>query len=106
MKLVWTCAMRHPGGSRRATMPARGMLQKVPAARLVIPAATSHIGISGESAVPVPMASAFLDDVTASPTPEPAARLRWVLRSRRVQTPARVNVTCVTPLGEEVASTS
>ena len=27
-------------------------------------------------------------------------------RPRGVQTPARVNVTCVTPLGEEVASTS
>jgi hypothetical protein len=26
-------------------------------------------------------------------------------RSRPVQTPARVNVTCVTPLGEEVVST-
>jgi hypothetical protein len=39
------------------------MLQKVPAARLVILPATSHIGISGEFAVLVPMVSAFLDDV-------------------------------------------
>jgi hypothetical protein len=39
------------------------MLQTVPPARLVILPATSHIGISGESAVLVPMVSAFLDDV-------------------------------------------
>jgi hypothetical protein len=40
--------------------------------------------------------------------PEAAAWLRGCsLRSRSgpVQTPARVNVTCVTPLGEEVVST-
>ena len=43
---------------------ASGMLQSSPAARLVILPATSHIGISGESAVLVPMVSAFLDDVT------------------------------------------
>jgi pimeloyl-ACP methyl ester carboxylesterase len=49
------------GGDEEAA--ASGMLQKVPAARLVILAATSHIGISGESAVLVPMVSAFLDDV-------------------------------------------
>jgi hypothetical protein len=35
----------------------------VPAARLVILAATSHIGIVAASAVLVPMVSAFLDDV-------------------------------------------
>lgn len=50
------------GGDEQAA--ASGMLQKVPAARLVILAATSHIGIAGESAVLVPMVSAFLDDVT------------------------------------------
>ena len=49
------------GGDEEAA--ASGMLQKVPAARLVILPATSHIGISGESAVLVPMVSAFLDDV-------------------------------------------
>jgi pimeloyl-ACP methyl ester carboxylesterase len=49
------------GGDEEAA--ASGMLQKVPAARLVILAATSHIGISGESAVLVPMVSAFLDDL-------------------------------------------
>jgi pimeloyl-ACP methyl ester carboxylesterase len=40
-----------------------GVLQEVPAARLVILPATSHIGISGETAVLVPMVTAFLDDV-------------------------------------------
>ena len=49
------------GGDEEAA--ASGMLQKVPAARLVILPATSHIGISGETAVLVPMVSAFLDDV-------------------------------------------
>jgi hypothetical protein len=39
------------------------MLQNVPTARLVILPATSHIGISGESAVLAPMVNAFLDDV-------------------------------------------
>ena len=54
---------------------ASGMLQKVPAARLVVLPATSHIGISGESAALVPMVSAFLDDVPPT-TPElfPQAR--------------------------------
>lgn len=42
---------------------ASGTLHKVPPARLVILPATSHIGISAESAVLVPMVSAFLDDV-------------------------------------------
>jgi len=48
---------------------ASGMLQTVPAARLVILPATSHIGISGESAVLAPMVNAFLDDV-APATPD------------------------------------
>ena len=48
------------GGDEEAA--ATGMLQKVPAARLVILPATSHIGISGETAVLVPMVTAFLDD--------------------------------------------
>jgi hypothetical protein len=42
---------------------AAGMLQQAPPARLVILPATSHVGISGESAVLVPLVSAFLDDV-------------------------------------------
>jgi pimeloyl-ACP methyl ester carboxylesterase len=49
------------GGDEEAA--ASGMLQKVPAARLVILPATSHIGISGEQATLAPMVSAFLDDV-------------------------------------------
>jgi hypothetical protein len=39
------------------------MLQKVPVARLVVLPAMSHVGLSGESNVLVPMVSAFLDDV-------------------------------------------
>jgi pimeloyl-ACP methyl ester carboxylesterase len=49
------------GGDEQAA--ATGMLQEVPAARLVILPATSHIGISGETAVLVPMVNAFLDNV-------------------------------------------
>ena len=49
------------GGDEEAA--ASGVLQHVPPARLVILPATSHVGISGESATLVPMVSAFLDDV-------------------------------------------
>jgi hypothetical protein len=49
------------GGDEEAA--AAGVLRKVPAARLVILAATSHLGIVAASAVLVPMVSAFLDDV-------------------------------------------
>lgn len=64
------------GGDEEAA--ASGELRRVPAARMVILPATSHIGIFGESAVLVPMVSAFLDDVTPT-TPNlfvdpPAAR--------------------------------
>jgi pimeloyl-ACP methyl ester carboxylesterase len=52
------------GGDQEAA--ASGMLQKVPDARLVVLPAMSHIGLSGESELLVPMVSAFLDDV--SPT--------------------------------------
>ena len=55
------------GGDEEAA--ASGMMQNVPAARLVILPATWHIGVSGESAVLVPMVSAFLDDVTPT-TPD------------------------------------
>jgi pimeloyl-ACP methyl ester carboxylesterase len=55
------------GGDEEAA--ASGMLREVPAARLVILPATSHIGIFGESAVLAPMVSAFLDDVTPA-TPD------------------------------------
>lgn len=49
------------GGDEEAA--ATGMLQKVPAARLLVLPAMSHVGLSGESEVLVPMVSAFLDDV-------------------------------------------
>jgi hypothetical protein len=52
------------GGDEEAA--ATGTLQKVPAARLVILPAMSHIGISAQTGVLVPMVSAFLDD--APPT--------------------------------------
>ena len=55
------------GGDGEAA--ASGVLQDVPAARLVILPAMSHIGISGESAVLAPMVEAFLDDVRPR-TPE------------------------------------
>jgi pimeloyl-ACP methyl ester carboxylesterase len=50
------------GGDEEAA--ASGTLQEAPAGRLVILPATSHVGIAGESAVLVPMVTAFLDDVT------------------------------------------
>ena len=49
------------GGDDEAA--ATGMLPEVPAARLVILPATSHVGIAAQSAVLAPMVSAFLDDV-------------------------------------------
>lgn len=55
------------GGDEEAA--ASGTLQNVPAARLVILPAMSHVGISGEAGVLVPMVSAFLDDVTPA-TPD------------------------------------
>ena len=49
------------GGDEEAA--ASGTLQKVPAARLVILPATSHVSIAAKSAVLAPMVTAFLDDV-------------------------------------------
>jgi pimeloyl-ACP methyl ester carboxylesterase len=63
VKLEHALAMFKLRGGSDEEAAATGMLQKVPAARLVILPATSHIGISGQSAVLVPMVSAFLDDV-------------------------------------------
>lgn len=48
------------GGDDKAA--ATGMLQKAPAARLVVLPAMSHIGVSGESKIVAPMVTAFLDD--------------------------------------------
>lgn len=50
------------GGDQQAA--ATGTLQQVPAARLVVLPAMSHIGISGESERLAPLIGAFLDDVT------------------------------------------
>jgi pimeloyl-ACP methyl ester carboxylesterase len=50
------------GGDEEAA--ASGVLHEPPAARLAILPAMSHVGISGESAVVVPMVTAFLDDET------------------------------------------
>jgi pimeloyl-ACP methyl ester carboxylesterase len=55
------------GGDEEAA--ASGVLEKPPAARLVVLPAMSHIGLSGESELLVPMVSAFLDDVPPK-TPE------------------------------------
>jgi pimeloyl-ACP methyl ester carboxylesterase len=49
------------GGDEDAA--ASGVLQEAPSARLVVLPAMSHVGISGESELLVPMVSAFLDDV-------------------------------------------
>jgi pimeloyl-ACP methyl ester carboxylesterase len=63
VKLEHALAMFKLRGGGDEEAAASGMLQTVPAARLVILPATSHIGISGESSVLAPMVSAFLDDV-------------------------------------------
>jgi pimeloyl-ACP methyl ester carboxylesterase len=54
--------MLRGGGDEEAA--ASGELRTVPAARLVVLPATSHIGLSGESELLVPLISAFLDDET------------------------------------------
>lgn len=69
VKLEHALAMFELRGGGDVDAAASGMLQNAPAARLVVLPATSHIGISGESAVLVPMVSAFLDDVTPT-TPD------------------------------------
>ena len=55
------------GGDEDAA--ASGVLQTAPSARLVVLPAMSHVGLSGESEVLVPMVTAFLDDVPPT-TPE------------------------------------
>jgi pimeloyl-ACP methyl ester carboxylesterase len=71
------------GGDDEAA--AAGTLRTVPAARLMILPATSHIGIFRESAVVAPMVSAFLDDM-----PPPTPDLFW-LRSWRPIPPAQAS---------------
>jgi hypothetical protein len=69
VKLEHALAMFKLRGGGDEEAAATGMLHKVPAARLVILPATSHIGIAGETAVLAPMVSAFLDDLPPT-TPE------------------------------------
>jgi pimeloyl-ACP methyl ester carboxylesterase len=69
VKLEHALAMFKLRGGGDEEAAASGVLQKVPAARLVVLPAMSHIGISGESQLLVPMVSAFLDDV-APVTPQ------------------------------------
>jgi pimeloyl-ACP methyl ester carboxylesterase len=69
VKLEHALAMFRLRGGGDEEAAASGSLQQLPAVRLVILPATSHIGISAQSAVLVPMVSAFLDDVTPK-TPE------------------------------------
>ena len=69
VKLEHALAMFKLRGGGDEEAAASGMLQDVPAARLVVLPAMSHIGLSGESQFLVPIVSAFLDDVPPM-TPE------------------------------------
>jgi pimeloyl-ACP methyl ester carboxylesterase len=69
VKLEHALAMFKLRGGGDEEAAASGVLQKVPAARLVVVPAMSHIGISGQSELLAPMVSAFLDDVPPT-TPE------------------------------------
>jgi hypothetical protein len=69
VKLEHALAMFRLRGGGDEEAVASGVLQKVPSARLAILPAMSHIGLSGESEMLVPMVSAFLDDAPPK-TPE------------------------------------
>jgi pimeloyl-ACP methyl ester carboxylesterase len=69
VKLEHALAMFKLRGGGDEEAAASGALQKVPAARLLVLPAMSHIGISGQSELLAPMVSAFLDDVPPT-TPE------------------------------------
>jgi pimeloyl-ACP methyl ester carboxylesterase len=69
VKLEHALAMFKLRGGGDEEAAASGVLQEVPAARLVVVPAMSHIGISGQSELLAPMVSAFLDDVPPT-TPE------------------------------------
>jgi pimeloyl-ACP methyl ester carboxylesterase len=69
VKLEHALAMFKLRGGGDEEAAASGVLQKVPAARLVVVPAMSHIGISGQSELLAPMVSAFFDDVPPT-TPE------------------------------------
>ena len=62
VKLEHAVAMFKLRGEGDEEAAATGMLTKVPAARLVILPATSHIGISGEAKVLESMVTPFLED--------------------------------------------
>jgi hypothetical protein len=61
-----TVAMFRLRGGRNEEAAATGMLTKVPAARLVILPAISHIAISGEADVLASLVTPFLDDAPAA----------------------------------------
>ena len=63
VKLEHALAMFKLRGGCDENAAAAGVLQEVPAARLVVLPAMSHVGLSGESELLVSMVSAFLDDV-------------------------------------------
>ena len=69
VKLEHALAMFKLRGGGDEEAASSGALQEVPAARLVVLPAMSHIGLSGESELLVPIVSAFLDDVPPM-TPE------------------------------------
>jgi pimeloyl-ACP methyl ester carboxylesterase len=69
VKLEHALAMFRLRGGGDEEAAASGVLQKVPSARFAILPAMSHIGLSGESEMLVPMVSAFLDDAPPK-TPE------------------------------------
>jgi len=69
VKLEHALAMFKLRGGGDEEAAASGVLQEVPAARLMVLPAMSHIGLSGESQLLVPVVSAFLDDVPPM-TPE------------------------------------
>jgi pimeloyl-ACP methyl ester carboxylesterase len=69
VKLEHALAMFKMRGGGDEEAAATGVLQDAPTARLAVLPAMSHVGLSGESELLVPMVSTFLDDVPPM-TPE------------------------------------
>lgn len=69
VKLEHALAMFELRGGGDEQAAALGVLQQAPGARLVVLPAMSHVGLSGETEVLVPMVSAFLEDAPPT-TPE------------------------------------
>ena len=63
VRLEHALAMFRLRGGCDEEAAASGVLKDAPAARLVVLPAMSHVGLSGESELLVPMVTAFLDDV-------------------------------------------